>query len=130
MATGKLTKKMENFCEEYVTNGYNATQAYYNSYDCNYDTAKTEGYRLLKKPQVKEYVEQLQKTQFEAACITAERIGMKLADIAFAGKGDEDYNASAQLKALDLLQKQLGLQKSKQEIEANVKGDIIINIEE
>ena len=75
-----------------------------------------------------EYIKQLQQIEFEAACITAERIGLKLAEIAFAAKGDEDYNPNAQLKALDLLQKQMGLQK--QHIEADVKTDINITIEE
>ena len=43
-------------------------------------------------------------------------------------KDDEYYNAQAQLKALDLLQKQLGLQK--QQIQADVSTDIVINIGE
>lgn len=126
-----MTAKEKAFAEEYVVNGYNATQAYLKAYDTgNYNTAKCEGHRVLKKPHVFKYVSELQKAQFEAACVTAERIGIKLAEIAFAEKGDQDYNAAAQLKAIDLLQKQLGLQKTKQEIEANVNQDIVINIEE
>lgn len=123
----KLTAKQKAFCEAYVENGYNGTQAYLSAYDTdNYNTAKTEGNKLLKKPHIREYVSALQKEQFAQACITAERVAMKLADIAFAVKGDEDYNTSAQLKALDLLQKQLGIQHQK--IEADVSHDIIINI--
>ena len=52
----------------------------------------------------------------------------KLAEIAFSEKGDSDYTTKDKLKALDLLQKQLGLQKQK--LEADVNTDIIINIEE
>lgn len=124
----RLTAKMKRFAEEYVTNGYNATQAYLVAYDCNYNTANAEGHRLIKKPQVREYVNRLQKEQFDSACINAERVALKLAEIAFSIKGDTDYNASAQLKALDLLQKQLGIQQ--QNIKADVNTDIIINIEE
>ena len=47
---------------------------------------------------------------------------------AFSEKGDDYYNASSQLKALDLLQKQLGVQHQK--IEADLHTDIVINIEE
>ena len=124
---GGLTKKEKAFAEEYVRNGGNATQAYLFAYDCCYDTAHKEGYRVLKRPGVKEYVTQLQKDAYAAACINAERVALKLAEIAFADKDDEAYGPSSQLKALDLLQKQLGLQHQK--VEADISTDIIINIE-
>lgn len=125
---GELTKKEKAFAEEYVRNGGNATQAYLSAYDCCYDTAHKEGYRVLKRPGVKEYVTALQKESFNAACINAERVALKLAEIAFADKADEAYGPASQLKALDLLQKQLGIQHQK--IEADVNTDIIINIGE
>ena len=59
---------------------------------------------------VKEYIATLQKEAFAAAAISAERVALKLADIAFAEKKDDVYVVTAQLKALDLLQKQMGLQ--------------------
>lgn len=123
-----LTKKERAFCEYYALDNESATQAYLKAYDCEYNTAKGQGYKMLKKPQISEYIDTLQKEAFAAACITAEKVGLKLAEIAFAAKGDEDYTTAAQLKALDLLQKQLGLQK--QQIEADVKTDINIIIEE
>lgn len=123
-----LTRKEKAFCEYYALENASAAQAYLKAYDCVYDTAKSEGYRMLRKPHIKEYIDALQKQQWEAACITAEKVGMKLAEIAFAAKGDEDYNATSQLKALDLLQKQMGLQHQK--IEAEVNTDINITIEE
>lgn len=123
-----LTRKEKAFCELYALENYSATQAYLNAYDCEYNTAKGQGYKTLRKPHIKEYIDTLQKEAFAAACITAEKVGLKLAEIAFAAKGDEDYTTAAQLKALDLLQKQLGLQK--QQIEADVKTDINIVIEE
>lgn len=127
MAKNELTRKERNFCEEYVRNGGNASQAYYFAYDTTIENARKEYCKVYRKPRVKEYIRQLQQVEFEAACITAERIGLKLAEIAFAAKGDEIYNTSAQLKALDLLQKQLSLQH--QTIDANVSTDIVINIE-
>ena len=122
-----LTKKEKAFCEEYVINGGSATKAYLAAYDCAPSTANTCGWKVLKREGVKEYIAQLQKEAFAAACISAERVALKLADIAFAEKEDEKYNVSAQLKALELLQKQLGVQY--QNISADVKQDIVINIE-
>lgn len=123
----ELTLKEKRFCEEFVRTG-NATQAYLTTYGGTYNTANAQGWRTLQRPRVHEYVAALQKQAWEAACISAERVGLKLAEIAFAEKDDEDYNASAQLKALDLLQKQMGLQHQK--IEADVSTDINIVIDE
>lgn len=125
---GGLTKKEKAFCELYALQQENATQAYLKAYNCEYSTANAEGWKMLKRPHIKEYIDILQKQAFDAACITAERVGLKLAAIAFAKKGDEDYNASSQLKALDLLQKQLNLQH--QHIEADINTEINITIEE
>lgn len=124
-----LTKREKAFCEEYVMNGGNASRAYFAAFDCaSIENARKLYCRVFKKPNVKEYIKKLQQEAFENACINAERVALKLADIAFADKEDEHYTPSAQLKALDLLQKQLGLQQQK--IEADVNTNIIINIEE
>lgn len=124
----ELTRKERNFCEEYVRNGGNASRAYFYAYDTTKENARKGYAKVIKKPRVKAYIEELQKAEFAAACITAERIGLKLAQIAFADKDDEAYNAAAQIKALDLLQRQLGLQK--QHIEAELHTDINITIDE
>lgn len=123
-----LTKKEKAFCEEYIANGCNASQAYAAVYGCCIEDARKRYCKTFRKEEIKEYIAQLQKEAFEAAAINAERVALKLADIAFADKNDDIYIVSAQLKALDLLQKQLGLQK--QTLEADVKTNIIINIEE
>ena len=123
-----LTKKEKAFCEEYVQNGCKASTAYCTVYGCSYQDAKGRYSKTFRKPEIKEYIAALQKEAFEAACINAERVALKLGEIAFAEKGDEYYNATSQLKALDLIQKQLGLQQQK--IEADVKTDINIIIEE
>ena len=123
-----LTKKEREFCEEYVRNGGNASRAYYHAYDTTPENARKLYCKVFKKPEVKQYITALQKEAFEAACINAERVALKLADIAFADKEDEVYCATHQLKALDLLQKQLGLQHQK--IEADVSTEINITIGE
>lgn len=123
-----LTKKEKTFCEEYVNNGYNSSQAYQKAYGCSIEDARKRYCKTFRKPEVKEYIAALQSEAFAAAAISAERIALKLADIAFAGKTDDVYVVSAQLKALDLLQKQFNLQK--QTIEADVNTNIIINIDD
>lgn len=123
-----LTKKEKAFCEEYIANGCNSSRAYAKIYECPIEDARKRYCKTFRKPEVKGYIAELQKAAFEEACISAERVALRLADIAFADKADEFYNVQAQLKALDLLQKQLGLQHQK--IEADVKTDIVINIEE
>lgn len=123
-----LTKKERAFCEEYVENGCNASRAYCKVYECSIEDARKRYCRTFRKPEVKEYIAQLQKEAFEAAGINAERVALKLADIAFADKEDEIYIVSAQLKALDLLQKQLNLQHQK--IEADLHTDINIIIDD
>lgn len=121
-----MTKKEKMFCEEYVANGGNASRAYFYAYDTTLENARKMYCKVFRKPEIKEYIRQLQQEAFEAACITAERVATKLADIAFADKKDEYYNATAQLKALDLLQKQLGLQHQKLEAEVNTEINITI----
>lgn len=123
-----LTKKEKAFCEEYVANSGNASRAYQVVYECSIEDARKRYCKTFRKPEVKEYIRELQKVAFDNACITAERVALRLAEIAFADKDDEVYNISAQLKSLDLLQKQLGLQHQK--IEADVNTDINITIEE
>ena len=124
----ELTAKEKAFCEAYVE-CYNIKEAYIKAYNnTNLETARSNGSQVLKRPSVKAYIAQLQKEAFERAMITPERIANKLADIAFAEKGDKEYDAKAQLKALDLLQKQMSLQN--QNINANVETTIKLVIEE
>ena len=127
LSNGTLTHKEKTFCEEYVRRG-SATAAYQAAYNCAYTTANAQGYKILRKDGIKDYIKELQKAEFEGACITAERVGLKLAEIAFAAKDDEQYTPTAQLKAHELLSKNMGLQK--QHIEADINTDINITIGE
>lgn len=124
----KLTKKEKAFCELYALENENATQAYYKAYGGEYETASKNSWKMLRKPHIREYIDALHKEAFAAACISAEKVAVKLGEIAFAAKDDAYYTAAQQLKALDLLQKQMGLQHQK--IEAEVNTDINITIEE
>lgn len=126
-----LTDKERRFAEEYVANGYKAVQAYLVVYQTdNISTAKANSYQVLKRDRVKQYVKELQKDGFEAACINAERIATELAQIAFAEKADETYTTNFKLKAIELLQKQLGLQTTKIDADINQKTTISVTVDD
>lgn len=128
MAKGKLTDKERCFIDTYLTNGFRKNDAYLAVWNCSESTAHNQSYKTFNRPEVQEYLIQRRNEIYNATAIDAQVIVSKLAEIAFAAKGDKDYNAQAQLKALDLLQKQLGLQTQK--VEAEVSTDINITIEE
>jgi len=52
---------------------------------------------------------------YESLNVDSMRVISELADIAFADKGDEVYNVTAKLKALEQLSKNMGLQANKLE---------------
>lgn len=115
-----MTAKQKAFCEEYVQ-CYVANQAYSKAYGISVESANKNAYKLLKNEECLAYIRELQKEAYNTACINAERIGLELANIAFDETGT--YSATNKLKAVELLQKQLGLQTQ------NVKGSIDNKVE-
>lgn len=117
-----LKPQIEEFCYKYVANNYNGAQAYEEVYGAkaNKNNAAACASRLLKNPEVAEKIKEIRKDKLRELQIDADRVTEKLAEIAFSTKGDDYYNATAQLKALDILSKQFGMQiqkvESKQEI--------------
>lgn len=117
-----MTSQQKQFCENYLANGYNVVQAYFDAFpDADTNNPKPSyPYVLMKKPEIKEYIDGRRKEIYESLNIDAERIAQELADMAFAAKGDEKYSASVKLKALELLQKQFGLQNQKIETKQEI----------
>ena len=76
-------------------------------------------------PEAKEYLGKLEREIYEAYRINAEHIATELAKIAFM---DDEATKKDKMKAMELLQKQLGLQQ--QNIKADVNNDIIITVGE
>ena len=120
---GQLTAKERAFCEEYVKS-YNAYQAYLDVYGCKPDTAKSAGWKLLYRPAIIEYIKELQQALVDRYADAASIILNELMqDITFR---DADNNHSPTwLKSVDLVQKQLGLQKLKADIQAQ---NTVINV--
>ena len=128
MANGKLTDKERAFIDTYLTNGFSKEKAYLSVWNCQESTAHAQAYYTFNRPEVQAYLEKRRADIYKGITVDAEMVLNKLAAIAFAAKGDSQYTTKDQLKALDLLQKQLGLQKAK--LEAEVNTDIVVNIEE
>lgn len=118
-----MKKEWEIFADEYIIT-LNATQSYLKAYpEASYDTAKTEGSRLLTKPNIKAYInEQMAKKQDERI-MKQDEILRLLTSIArgeqteqtLKGEGngfqilvDKDISAKDRLKALELLGKRYG----------------------
>ena len=114
-----LTKKQRAFCEEYALNGFNAIQAYLKAFDAGERTANTEGYQLLKKPEVIEYIKELQAERVrrwgDCASVLVQEL---MDDIVF--RDEKGHRSPTWQKSVDLLQKQLGLQSSKVDLKNNM----------
>ena len=111
-----MKQKHKEFADEYLANGYKPREAYMKVYvGTSKETASVNAYRVLHRDDVKEYVDERRKELFEARMVDATRWANEVADIAFAKKGDEVYTPADKLKALQMLQKYLGLDVQKVE---------------
>lgn len=125
MARSKLglTAKERAFCDEYVKT-YNAGQAYMAVYDCKLNTALSDGYKMLKRPAIINYIKELQQALTERYVDAASIILNELMeDIVY--RDADGRHSSTWLRSVDLAQKQLGLQKLKADIQ---QEHTIINI--
>jgi phage terminase small subunit len=118
----------EEFVRQYLSNGRNASAAYRAVFNppagTDPHTLCTKASRYKNKPEVQAMIQKLTEERYRELDITAEHIAQELAEMAFALKGDEDYTAQVKLKALDLLQKQLGLQTKNVKAEAEVSAAV------
>lgn len=134
-----MKKEWEIFADEYIIT-LNATQSYLKAYpEASYDTAKTEGSRLLTKPNIKAYIsEQMAKKQDERI-MKQDEILRLLTSIArgeeteqtlqLCGDGcqklvDKDIGAKDRLKALELLGKRYGTFTEKVKVETEVSDKL------
>ena len=79
-----LTKAWRMFCDEYRTNGHNATQAYKTAYPkSTTKTGEANGHKLLRKAEIRTYLNAKDEMAEKVADITEERIKLELARIGF-----------------------------------------------
>ena len=94
--TEKLTAKQQAFCESYVANGFNATQAALTA-GYSENTAQQMGSENLSKPVIAEYIFEFKSKASEKALITTEDVVRGLM-IEAQGVG-EDTNTGARISA-------------------------------
>lgn len=105
---------------------YNQSKAYaaiFPSETRKRSTLDSYASEFFKNPRVKAYKEKRMKEMLEEANINAESIALRLGEIAW-DKRDEATTSA--LKALDLLQKQLGLQNKNVQLNADVTAGVTI----
>ncbi len=109
----KLTRKQQVFCQEYMANGYNATQA---AIKAGYSkkTAYACGAENLRKPQIKAVLEEMSKQEQSKFEYTKEEHFKELEELKLAAK--KSGALAAAVKAAELKGKLCGLYIEKQEL--------------
>jgi phage terminase small subunit len=112
-----LSVKHKAFCDEYLANGLNATQAYKSVYKVSDSVAGPSGDRLLKNAKIKDYIQEQQETTSQRLNITKEQLLLDLQDIKNRNMGVRD---SLSIKAIEVMNKMSGF-------DAPIKQDITIS---
>ncbi len=79
----ELTDKQQLFCLHYIR-CFNATKAYQKAYECGYDVANAEGYKLLVNPCVRDEIQRLKQNRLNREMLSEHDIFQKYLDIAYA----------------------------------------------
>jgi len=115
-----LSAKHKAFCDQYLSNGFNATQAYKSVYGVSDKVAGSSAPRLLENARVKEYLQQEQNKTADKLEITREFLIKEYLELINSAKTDENFiDRGNWNKSLAQLAKLLGL-------DAAIKQDITI----
>lgn len=104
MGSDKLTYKQRRFCEEYVID-WNATRAA-TAAGYSKNTAYSIGQENLKKPEIANYIEEIQKDIAKLAGVSALKNIKALSEIAFSK--DKKIRPTDRIKALEVINKMMG----------------------
>ena len=127
----KLNDRQIRFCEAYLSNGCaNATKA---AIDAGYSkkTAKTQGYQMLQRDVIKDYINERRTDITEQTNITVNQRLKMLWGI--AGKGQElnptgSYqNLSASIRAIEAINSMIGIQEGEEDDLKGSKVTIGVN---
>ena len=91
----KLNKKQKAFCDFYIES-LNATESYKKVYECSYNTARTNGARLLTNANIKKYIDEVMSAKDESRIASQDEILQILTDIA-RGVTEEEVVQFSQL---------------------------------
>ena len=133
----KLNEKQKAFADYYIES-LNATESYKMAYNCSYNTARTNGARLLANANIKEYIDEVMSAKNESRIASQDEILQILTDIArgvteeevvqFSQLGEElrttrKPTIKDRMKASELLGKRYRMWIDK--VEANVNQQVI-----
>ena len=91
----KLNEKQKAFADYYIES-LNATESYKIAYNCSYNTARTNGARLLANANIKEYIDEVMSAKDESRIASQDEILQILTDIA-RGVTEEEVVQFSQL---------------------------------
>lgn len=77
----KLNEKQKAFADYYIES-LNATESYAKAYACSYNTARTNGARLLANANIKNYIDEVMSAKDESRIASQDEILQILTDIA------------------------------------------------
>ena len=119
-----LTDQQDRFCQEYVANGGNATQAYIKAgYSGN--GARQSAWKLLTNTDIQVRIEDLQAEAAERVRVTQDDVLRKLMQMALEGHAQQE---SSVVKCTELLGKHLGMFPTKMEIDFQGERSKIIGV--
>lgn len=87
LENAELTDKQRLFCIYYI-NCFNAAKAYKKAYECSYESALSNGYRLMENDSIRKEIETLKKRKLNRIMISEEDIFQRYLDIAYASMTD------------------------------------------
>ena len=138
----KLNEKQKAFADYYIES-LNATESYKKVYECSYNTARTNGARLLTNANIKKYIDEVMSAKDESRIASQDEILQILTDIArgiteeevvqFSQLGEElrttkKPSIKDRMKASELLGKRYRLFVDKAELEITEPITIIDDI--
>ena len=138
----KLNEKQKAFADYYIES-LNATESYAKAYECSYNTARTNGARLLAKANIKNYIDEIMSAKDESRIASQDEILQILTDIArgiteeevvqFSQLGEElrttrKPTIKDRMKASELLGKRYRMWVDK--VEADVNQQVIFEGED
>ena len=138
----KLNEKQKAFADYYIES-LNATESYKMAYNCSYNTARTNGARLLANANIKKYIDEVMSAKDESRIASQDEILQILTDIArgiteeevvqFSQLGEElrttrKPTIKDRMRASELLGKRYRMWVDK--VEANVNQQVIFEGEE
>jgi phage terminase small subunit len=112
-----LSAKHKAFCDEYLVNGLNATQAYKSVYKVSDKVAGASAPRLLDNVRVKEYLQEQGEKTAERLQITKEGL---LQDLIQIKENNIETRPATAMKAIEIINKMSGF-------DAPIKQDITIS---